>query len=81
MNNDLANIDNAIQMLNEYAREESIKPLISTLEELKKDPQNETLIAQLTEIWRNLGILQGTVLTYVPYFYTLIPDDIFGENE
>jgi len=80
MNNDLANIDNAIQMLNEYAREESIKPLISTLEELKKDPQSETLIAQLTEIWRNLGILQGTVLTYVPYFYTLIPDDIFGEN-
>lgn len=80
MNNDLTNIDNAIQMLNEYAREESIKPLISTLEELKKDPQSETLIAQLTEIWRNLGILQGTVLTYVPYFYTLIPDDIFGEN-
>ena len=80
MNNDIANIDNAIQMLNEYAREESIKPLISTLEELKKDPQNETLIAQLTEIWRNLGILQGAVLTYVPYFYTLIADDIFGEN-
>jgi len=80
MNNDIADIDNAIQMLNQYTREESIKPLISTLEELKKDPQNETLIAQLTNTWRNLGVFQGTVLTYVPYFYTLIPDDIFGEN-
>jgi hypothetical protein len=25
-------------------------------------------------------VYQGTVLTYVPYFYTLIPDDIFGDN-
>lgn len=80
MNNDADDIDNAIQMLNKFAREDSIKPLISTLEELKKDPDNESLIAELTDTWRNLGVFQGTVLTYVPYFYTLIPDDIFGEN-
>ena len=79
-NIDVADIDNAILMLNKYAKLDSIKPLISILESLKDDPQNESLLTQLTETWRNLGVYQGTVLTYVPYFYTLIPDDIFGDN-
>ncbi|MCG6933960.1 MAG: hypothetical protein LJE57_09990 [Gallionella sp.] len=77
---DVADIDNAIQMLNKYAKETSIKPLISILEALKDDIHNESLLEQLTDTWRNLGVYQGTVLTYVPYFYTLIPDDIFGDN-
>ena len=76
----VADIDNAIQMLNKYAREDSIKPLISILEALRDDLHNESLLAQLTDTWRNLGVYQGAVLTYVPYFYTLIPDDIFGDN-
>lgn len=73
-------MDDAIQMLNTYAKEASLKPLISILEALKQDPSNEALLAELTNTWRNLGIYQGTVLTYVPFFYTLIPDDIFGDN-
>ena len=77
---DAADIDNAIQMLNKYAKETSIKPLISILEALKQDTHNESLLIKLTDTWRNLGVYQGTVLTYVPYFYTLIPDDIFGDN-
>ena len=79
-NIDVVDIDNAIQMLNKYAKEDSLKPLISILEALKQDPTNESLLAQLTATWRNLGVYQGTVLTYVPYFYALIPDDIFGDN-
>ena len=73
----VGNIDYAIQMLNTYTTEASLKPLISILEGLKLDPCNESLSAELTNTWRNLGIYQGTVLTYVPFFYTLIPDDIF----
>jgi hypothetical protein len=80
-NIDLADIDNAIKMLNKYTKEPSIKPLISTLEELKKDPCNESILSQLADTWRNLGVFQGTVLTYVPYFYTFIPDDVFGEKK
>jgi len=76
----IADIENAIQMLNKHTNEPSIIPLISILEALKNDSENETLLAQLAETWRNLGIFQGTVLTYVPYFYTLIPDDIFGDK-
>lgn len=73
-------IENAILMLNTYAKEDRLKPLISILEALKLDLCNESLLAELTHTWRNLGVYQGTVLTYVPYFYTLIPDDIFGDN-
>ncbi len=73
-------IDQAIQMLNTYAKEDSLKPLLSILEALRQDPYNKSLSAELAATWRNLGVYQGTVLTYVPYFYTLIPDDIFGDN-
>ena len=79
-NIDVLKIDDAIQMLNTYAKEPNLNPLISILEALKQDLNNESLLAQLTDTWRNLGVYQGTVLTYVPYFYTLIPDDIFGDN-
>lgn len=79
-NINVADIDNAIQMLNKYATEDCIKPLISILEALREDSHNDSLLVQLTDTWRNLGIYQGTVLTYVPYFYTFIPDDIFGDD-
>lgn len=77
---DVAGIDSAITMLNKYAKVTSIKPLVSTLEALKEDLHNEALLAELTDIWRNLGVYQGTVLTYVPHFYTWIKDDIFGDD-
>lgn len=80
-NIDVEDIDYAIQMLNQYVKEPSIQPLISILEALKKDLYNVSLLAQLADTWRNLGVFQGTVLTYVPYFYTLIPDDIFGDKQ
>lgn len=79
-NMQFAKIENAVKMLNLYANEPSVRPLISILERLMEDSGNESLWAQLTDTWRNLGIYQGTVLTYAPYFYTLIPDDIFGDN-
>lgn len=81
-NKNVEYIDNAIRMLKTYAKEESLKPLIAILEALKQDMNmhNESLLAELTNAWRNLGVYQGTVLTYVPFFYTLIPDDIFGDN-
>lgn len=79
-NMNIENIDAAIQALNSYAKEDNLKPLISILEALKKDPHNQSLSVKLTDTWRNLGVYQGTVLTYVPYFYTWIPDDIFGDN-
>ena len=77
---DVVDLDNAIETLNKYVKEPSLKPLISILEALKQDSHNESLLTKLTDTWRNLGVYQGAVLTYVPNFYTLIPDDIFGDN-
>ena len=79
-NIDVLKIDDTIRMLNTYAKEPNLEPLISILGALREDVSNESLLAQLTDTWRNLGIYQGTVLTYVPYFYTLVADDIFGDN-
>lgn len=76
----VSDIDNAIHMLNEHVTEISVKALIPILESLKKDLGNESIIAELTAVWRDLGIYQGAVLTYVPYFFTYIPDDIFGDD-
>lgn len=77
----VADLENAIHMLNEHVTETSVKALIPILEALKQDLDNESLLAQLTDTWRNLGIYQGTVLTYVPYFFTFIADDIFGDDK
>ena len=77
----VADIDNAIHMLNEHVTETSVRALIPIFESLKQDLDNESLLAELTAVWRDLGIYQGSVLTYVPYFFTLIPDDIFGDDK
>ena len=76
----VTNIDDSIQTLITYANEPGLDPLIKILEALKQDIDNEALQAEFFNTWRNLGVYQGTVLTYLPHFYTLIPDDIFGDN-
>jgi len=80
VNLNVENIDDAIETLTQYANEPNLNPLISILKALKQDINNESLLAELIDTWRNLGIYQGTVLNYVPQFYTLIPDDIFGDK-
>ena len=44
----VADIENAIHMLNEHVTETSVKALIPILEALKQDLDNESLLAQLT---------------------------------
>ncbi|MDH5516434.1 MAG: hypothetical protein OEY36_01270 [Gammaproteobacteria bacterium] len=80
-NLNVANIEDSISTLTKYANEPALQSLIAILEDLKQDINNESLLAQLIETWRNLGVYQGTVLTYLPFFYTLIPDDIFGDRD
>ena len=79
-NIDVVKIDISIQLLNEYVKDSSIEPLISVLEALKQDPDNESLLAQLSDTWASLGIIQGAVLTYAPYISTLLSNDLFGDK-
>ena len=72
-------IDEAIQMLKQYAEDDTIQPFLSALEALKEDPYNESLLTQLTDAFQNLGIYQGTVLTYAPSIYHLVSNNPFNE--
>ena len=79
-NVDVAKIEEAIQMLNTYVKEASIKPFISILEAIIQEPDNKSLLVQLYDAFQNLGITQGAVLTYAPSIYDLIVDDPFGDK-
>jgi hypothetical protein len=76
----VAKVDNAIQMLERYLVVEDIKPLLTALEALKAEPQNESYLAQMENAFNDLGIMQGAVLTYAPYIGILLSDNPFGDD-
>ena len=73
-------IAESIQMLEQYVQDPSIKPVISILEELKQDSDNQSLLKKLAVTLNDIGIVQGAVLTYAPYVSILVSDDCFGDN-
>ena len=76
-NIDPVKIDDAIQMLNKYIKDSCIKPLISLLEALKKEPDNKSLLAQVSAALNDLGVMKGAVLTYAPYVWIMLSEDPF----
>ncbi len=70
----------SIELLRQYVNDSSIEPLISTLEVLKKDPNNELLFQEFADAFEALGIVQGAVLTYAPYISSLLSNDLFDER-
>ena len=72
-------LDESIGALKKYVNDSSIEPLISALEALQKDPDNESLLVVLNDAFAALGIVRGAVLTYAPYIGSLLLDDIFGD--
>ena len=59
---------------------EDIKPLLSALEALTFEPQNESYFTQMESAFNDLGIMQGAVLTYAPYLSVLLADDPFKKE-
>jgi len=76
---DAAGIDEAIQMLETYLKNEDIGPLLSALQALKLEPDSETKQLQVMEAFNALGPIQGAVLTYAPYVGILLSDDPFAK--
>jgi len=76
-NIDPVKLDTSIELLKQYVKDSSIEPLISALEALKKDPDNESLFGELSDAFAALGIVQGAVLTYAPYVSSLLSNDLF----
>ena len=75
----VADINIALQMLNKYMDAQAIKPLLSSLETLKADPQNEACQEQVISAFDELGHLQGAALTYAPYLNIFVSDDPFDD--
>jgi hypothetical protein len=75
----VADIDLALRMLKTFMDTQEIHPLLSALETLKTDTQNEAYQAQVINAFNDLGILQGAVLTYAPYLNVFISDNPFGD--
>ena len=74
----VAHVDSAIQMLKQHLDAAEIKALLTALEALKEDPENESCFAHLVKAFDDLGPRQGAVLTYAPYVSILLSDDPFG---
>jgi len=74
----VANVDSAIQMLKQHLDDAEIEPLLTALEALKENPENESCFDQLVKAFADLGPRQGAVLTYAPYVSVLLSDDPFG---
>jgi hypothetical protein len=73
-----ADIDTAIQMLEQHLDGEEIESVITALQALKAEPENESSFGQLGKAFDDLGPRQGAVLTYAPYVGILLSDDPFG---
>lgn len=75
----IADIDLAIQMLKKYLDAQDIHPLLSSLETLKTEPQNETFQLQVIMSFNALNHLQGAALTYAPYLNIFVSDVPFDD--
>ena len=75
----VADIDIALHMLKKHLETQDINPLLSALETLKTEPQNETYQEQVINAFNALGHLQGAALTYAPYLNIFVSDDPFGD--
>jgi hypothetical protein len=78
---DASRIEEAISMLEQYIGSEELGPLFAVLRALPENPGDEALLARLSEVVDNLGILQGAVLTYAPAIAGLLSDTPFGGDQ
>jgi len=77
---EIGKINASIEGLKAFVKDESIDPLISLLEAIKEDPNNESLLLELSDTFKALGIIQGAVITYAPYISLLLRYDLFENN-
>lgn len=65
-------LEDDINMLKTYLDDDRYKPLLDALETLKADSENEAAFQKVLEVINDLGIYQGSVLTYAPYLIVLV---------
>jgi hypothetical protein len=74
-----SDIDASIAMLEQYLDAEELAPLLSVLRELATKPDDDAMLARLSEVFDDLGSLQCAVLTYAPTIAGVLSDDPFSD--
>lgn len=75
---DASTIEESLSMLGPHVASDGLDSLALVLRELAEKPHDKALLARLSEVVDNLGIMQGAVLTYAPALAALLSDDPFG---
>ena len=65
-------IDTTIRMLETYMDPASIDELLSTLRGLSAAPSDHERLNRVVDAFHGLGVEQGSVLNYAPFFNTLV---------
>jgi len=65
-------VETTIRMLESYMDPASIAELLSTLRGLCEAPADHERLNRVVEAFNGLGVQQGPVLTYAPFFNTLL---------
>ncbi len=72
-------VDTTIDMLETYMDPASIDELLSNLRSLSEAPSDHERLNQVVEAFHKLGVQQGSVLTYAPFFSTLLSTTDFDD--
>jgi len=65
-------VDTTIRMLETYLDPAGIEELLSTLRSLSEKPDDHERLSRVAAVFNGLGVQQGPVLTYAPFFNTLV---------
>lgn len=68
-------IETAIGMLKAQINPDDITSFVAALEALQSEPMNESYLGKVMDEFRDLGPLQGAVLSYAPYMIAILSDD------
>lgn len=75
---DVGEIENAVDMLQQYVDDEEVRALVVALQALHAAPDEESHLLALIRVFDSLTHAQGAVLTYAPYLGKLMSDDPSG---
>lgn len=65
-------VETTIRMLETYLDPTSIENLLLALRSLSEAPDNRDCLDEVVNAFNGLGVQQGSVLTYAPFFNTLV---------
>jgi len=76
----ISKIEESIDSLTTYVKEGGVDAVIAVLKAIKANPEDLTLLDQLSDSMTPLGVWKGAVLNYAPYVAILMSRDLFEDD-